>query len=47
MRAHRLGIISVVPSPYQRDLFGALAARPEVDLSVFYQSVERIHAPVV
>lgn len=28
--------ISVVPSPYQRDLFRALAARPEIDLSVFY-----------
>lgn len=29
-------IISVVPSPYQRDLFGALHARDEVDLRVFY-----------
>jgi glycosyltransferase involved in cell wall biosynthesis len=28
--------ISVVPSPYQRDLFRALAARPEIDLRVFY-----------
>jgi glycosyltransferase involved in cell wall biosynthesis len=28
--------VSVVPSPYQRDLFRALAARPELDLRVFY-----------
>lgn len=32
----RVAYISVVPSPYQRDLFAALAARPEVDLRVFY-----------
>jgi len=38
-------IISVVPAPYQRDLFSAMAARPEIDLSVFYQSVERIDNP--
>jgi glycosyltransferase involved in cell wall biosynthesis len=28
--------ITVVPSPYQRDLFGALAARNDVELSVYY-----------
>jgi poly(glycerol-phosphate) alpha-glucosyltransferase len=32
----RLGIYSVAPSPYQRDLFAALAARPELDLEVRY-----------
>jgi poly(glycerol-phosphate) alpha-glucosyltransferase len=32
----RAAFFSVVPSPYQRDLFRALAARPEVELSVFY-----------
>ncbi|WP_263810424.1 glycosyltransferase family 4 protein [Salinibacter pepae] len=32
-----MGVLSVVPSPYQRDLFAALAARPEVDLEVYYQ----------
>lgn len=32
----RIAFVSVVPSPYQRDLFAALAARPEVALSVFY-----------
>jgi len=32
----RVACISVVPSPYQRDLFAALAARPEVSLRVFY-----------
>jgi glycosyltransferase involved in cell wall biosynthesis len=32
----KAAFVSVVPSPYQRDLFHALAQRPEVDLSVFY-----------
>jgi glycosyltransferase involved in cell wall biosynthesis len=32
----KVGFVSVVPSPYQRDLFHALARRPEVDLSVIY-----------
>jgi poly(glycerol-phosphate) alpha-glucosyltransferase len=27
---------SILPSPYQRDLFGALSRRPEVNLSVYY-----------
>ncbi|MEK0448920.1 MAG: hypothetical protein RL088_1188 [Verrucomicrobiota bacterium] len=32
----KVAFVSVLPSPYQRDLFAALAARPEIDLSVFY-----------
>jgi glycosyltransferase involved in cell wall biosynthesis len=32
----RVAFICVVPSPYQRDLFAALAQRPEVDLQVYY-----------
>jgi len=32
----KAAFVSVVPSPYQRDLFRALAQRPEVDLSVYY-----------
>ncbi len=32
----KAAFVSVVPSPYQRDLFRALAAREEVELSVFY-----------
>lgn len=32
----RVLVLSVVPSPYQRDLFQALASRPEIDLSVRY-----------
>jgi glycosyltransferase involved in cell wall biosynthesis len=32
----RIGFLSVVPSPYQRDLFGALAGREDLELSVFY-----------
>lgn len=33
----RVAVFSVVPSPYQRDLLQALAARPEIDLKVYYQ----------
>ena len=32
----KVAFVSVVPSPYQRDLFRALAERAEVELSVFY-----------
>ena len=32
----RVAFVTVVPSPYQRDLFAALAARPEVAMRVFY-----------
>ncbi|MGV3531269.1 MAG: glycosyltransferase family 4 protein, partial [Chthoniobacteraceae bacterium] len=32
----KVAFFSVVPSPYQRDLFAALAARPEIALDVFY-----------
>jgi glycosyltransferase involved in cell wall biosynthesis len=32
----RVAVFSVVPSPYQRDLFAALARRTELDLHVFY-----------
>jgi glycosyltransferase involved in cell wall biosynthesis len=35
-RRHKVLFITIVPSPYQRDLFGALAKRPDVDLSVCY-----------
>lgn len=34
--AIKVAFISVVPSPYQRDLFRALAAHPEIHLRVFY-----------
>ena len=32
----KVALVSVLPSPYQRDLFAAIAALPEVKLSVFY-----------
>lgn len=35
-RKRKVAFVTIVPSPYQRDLFGALAAREEVDLSVYY-----------
>ena len=33
---HKAIFITIVPSPYQRDLFGALAAREDVELVVYY-----------
>jgi hypothetical protein len=35
-RVYKALFITIVPSLYQRDLFGALAARDDVDLSVYY-----------
>lgn len=35
-RKQRVAFVTIVPSPYQRDLFGALAEREEIDLSVYY-----------
>jgi glycosyltransferase involved in cell wall biosynthesis len=35
-RKHKVAFVTIVPSPYQRDLFGALAARDDVDVSVYY-----------
>lgn len=35
-RKHKVAFVTIVPSPYQRDLFGALAAKEEIDLSVYY-----------
>lgn len=32
----KVAFVTIVPSPYQRDLFGALATREEIDLSVYY-----------
>ncbi len=31
-----MAFVSITPTPYQRDLFAALAQRPEVELRVFY-----------
>ena len=35
-RKFEVTFITIVPSPYQRDLFRALAARPEIELKVYY-----------
>jgi glycosyltransferase involved in cell wall biosynthesis len=45
MKGSRVAIFSVVPSPYQRDLFQALAKRPELELSVFYQERQPDDSP--
>ena len=36
MKRHKATFVSIVPSPYQRDLFAALAARDDVELNVYY-----------
>ena len=41
----RVAVVSVLPSPYQRDLFAALARRPEVALRVFYMEREAPDSP--
>jgi glycosyltransferase involved in cell wall biosynthesis len=45
VKRRRVGIISVVPSPYQRDLFAALSRRPELDLSVYYMEAASPDSP--
>jgi glycosyltransferase involved in cell wall biosynthesis len=40
-----VAFVSVVPSPYQRDLFRALAARSEIDLRVFYLEASAPDSP--
>ena len=42
---YKVLFITIVPSPYQRDLFGALAARDEVDLSVYYMEAASPDSP--
>jgi glycosyltransferase involved in cell wall biosynthesis len=42
---HKILFFTIVPSPYQRDLFGALAARDDVDLSVYYLEAESPDSP--
>jgi glycosyltransferase involved in cell wall biosynthesis len=44
-RRHKVIFITVVPSPYQRDLFGALAVRDDVDLTVFYMEAASPDSP--
>jgi glycosyltransferase involved in cell wall biosynthesis len=40
-----MSFITVVPSPYQRDLFGALAARDDIELSVYYMEASAPDSP--
>ena len=44
-RRHKALFVTVVPSPYQRDLFGALAMRDDVDLRVCYMERESPDSP--
>jgi glycosyltransferase involved in cell wall biosynthesis len=45
MSLQRVLFVAVVPSPYQRDLFHALAAREEIDLSVYYMEAVSPDSP--
>lgn len=42
---YKVVFITVVPSPYQRDLFSSLAARDDVDLSVCYMEASSPDSP--
>jgi glycosyltransferase involved in cell wall biosynthesis len=42
---HKALFITIVPTPYQRDLFGALAAREDVDLRVCYMEAASPDSP--
>jgi glycosyltransferase involved in cell wall biosynthesis len=42
---YRVTFVTIVPSPYQRDLFAALAARRDVDLSVYYMEAASPDSP--
>jgi glycosyltransferase involved in cell wall biosynthesis len=41
----KASFITIVPSPYQRDLFGALSARDDIDLSVYYMEAASPDSP--
>jgi glycosyltransferase involved in cell wall biosynthesis len=45
MTSHKVDFVTVVPSPYQRDLLGAVADRPDVDLRVFYMEASAPDSP--
>jgi glycosyltransferase involved in cell wall biosynthesis len=44
-RRYPVAFITIVPSPYQRDLFTALSARDDVELSVFYMEASSPDSP--
>jgi glycosyltransferase involved in cell wall biosynthesis len=44
-RRHRAVFVTIVPSPYQRDLFAALAERDDVELSVYYMEAASPDSP--
>jgi glycosyltransferase involved in cell wall biosynthesis len=44
-RRHKVIFVTIVPSPYQRDLFAALAARDDVELRVYYMEAESPDSP--
>jgi glycosyltransferase involved in cell wall biosynthesis len=44
-RRHKATFVTIVPSPYQRDLFAALAARDDVELRVCYMEAASPDSP--
>jgi hypothetical protein len=45
-RKHKALFITNLPSPYRRDLFGAVAARDDVELSVYYMDTRSCEKPM-
>jgi glycosyltransferase involved in cell wall biosynthesis len=45
MKPLSVGVLTVVPSPYQRDLFAAMRARTDLDLSVWYMEANAPDSP--
>jgi glycosyltransferase involved in cell wall biosynthesis len=45
MTRHKVAFVTIVPSPYQRDLFAALAKRSEIDLNVHYMEPSSPDSP--
>jgi glycosyltransferase involved in cell wall biosynthesis len=42
---YKAAFVTIVPSPYQRDMFRALAEREEIDLSVYYMEAASPDSP--
>jgi len=44
-RRHKATFVTIVPSPYQRDLFAALGGADDVELDVCYMEAESPDSP--
>ena len=44
-RKFKVAFITILPAPYQRDLFASIAKRPEIDLTVYYLVSKSVDNP--